>query len=113
MLGDEIEDVVRTPHGGIRLGDVQITEADRAISRDFELQIVAGREVHFGRGVHRSKDQFLDERGDVAIADDAQLDRSGCTRARAAGTIKIQEKPTVAGFQRIGAQTAANWGAGG
>jgi len=42
--GREIEDGAHATRR--HTWDVQITEADRAISRDLELQIVAGREVH-------------------------------------------------------------------
>ncbi len=112
MFGDKLKEPMRAPHGGVRFGNFQIAKRNLAVVRNVELQIVAGSELHFCPIVRRFKQQFLDERGHVAVADHAERERSGRANPVAAGAVEIQEQPSVALGQRIRPQSPENGRAG-
>jgi hypothetical protein len=61
------------PDDAIGLGNGEVAEADRFVDWDFDLQIVAGCEGNFFVLIFGNEDEFLDEGGDVVVADNAEL----------------------------------------
>jgi hypothetical protein len=59
------------PDVGERLGNVELAKADRIVSGNVELQVVARGEGNLFRCIQRFENQLLDEGGDVAVTDDA------------------------------------------
>ena len=68
----EIKDVLIPPHCREWFGNIEIAEADRLVGRNVELQIVSRREGYLLAPFLGSKNEFFDEGGDIAIADDAE-----------------------------------------
>src|SRR5437016_860448 len=101
------------PDARVRLRDVEIGKADRVICRDVQLEILARRKGDRFGWTGRFQNEFLDEGGDIAIADDPEtigLMGAG-TGASRAENVKVQTP--VAFFDRVGRKAAADRRAGG
>src|ERR1700677_863605 len=108
IAGHQIKHTLIPPDRGEGLGNVEIAEADRIVRGDVELNVIARCEGNRFAGIHGFEDQFLDERGDVFVAD--HLEPAGLLRARAnsAGTRHIDAEAALALLHRIGSKSAAN-----
>ena len=96
------------PDGGERLGNVELAKADRIVSGNIELQVIARGEGNFFRGVQGFENQLFNKCGDIAITDDAELVGLLRTSAGAAGPAHVNEDSTVALRNRVRDQTAAD-----
>ncbi len=104
----QIEDVLMLPHGCERLGNVEIAKANRIVSGNIELQVIARGEGDLFCGVQGFENQLFDKCGNVAVADDAKLVGLLSTGAGAAGPAHVNKDSAVALRNRIRDQTAAD-----
>src|ERR1700722_11759195 len=110
---DVVKDVLALPNRGKGLGYVKCTEGNCVVSRNVKLQIIARRKGNSFVRVQRFENEFLDEGGNVQIADDSESGRLLRTGAGAAGSDDVEAEAAVALFNRISSESAAGRSAGG
>ena len=104
----QIEYVLMLPHGRERLGNVEITKANRIVSGNIQLQVIARRERNLFCAVQGFENQLLDKCGDVTVTDHAELVSLLRASPGAPGPAHVNEDSTVALGNGVRDQAAAD-----
>ena len=100
-----VEDVLGLPDLGEWRIHGNFGERHLAVGRDVELQVVARLVIERRRAGLAFENEFLDEGGDVVVADDAEfVGRRGLHEAASAGGGKVEEYLAVVFASLVGFQ---------
>ena len=108
IRGDEIKNMLVSPHSGERLRNIEVAEADFFECRDVELEIIAGSEFDAFAIVEGLENEFLDEGGNTAIADHSQAECALCAGSATAGARHVDLDSACALSDWIGGETTAD-----
>ena len=104
----QVKYVLMLPHGRERLWNVEIAKANRVVSGNIQLQVIARGERDLFCAVQGFENQLLDKCGNVAVTDYAKLVGLLSTSPGAAGPAHINKDSTVTLRNRVRDQTATD-----